>query len=93
MKQSLLIILAIIFIVICIVSGTILNIQAENREISKYNLEYEKYLNKEISGVEIATLISKVANQNEKNNVAKDEKKHYIDNNKNSIKIVKGNTR
>ena len=87
MKQSLLIILAIIFIVICIVSGTILNIQTENKEISKYNLEYEKYLNKEVLGTEVATLISKVIDQNEKNNVAKDEKKYYINNNQNSIKI------
>ena len=87
MKQSLLIILAIIFIVICIVSGTILNIQTENKEISKYNLEYEKYLNKEVLGTEVATLISKVIDQNEKNNVKKNEKGYFIENNENSIKI------
>lgn len=87
MKQSFLIILAIIFIVICIVSGTILNLKTENREINKYNLEYEKYLNKEILGTEVATLISKVIDQNEKNNVQKDEKGYYIENNGSSIKI------
>jgi hypothetical protein len=87
MKQSLFITLAIIFIVICIVSGAILNIQTEKKEISKYNLEYEKYLNKEVLGTEVATLINKVIDQNEKNNVAKNEKKYYIDNNQNSIKI------
>lgn len=87
MKQSFLIILAIIFIVICIVSGAIINLQAENKEISKYNLEYEKYLNKEILGTEIATLISKVIDQNERNNIQKDENGYYINNNQNSIKI------
>lgn len=87
MKQSLLIILAIIFIVICIVSGTIINFRAENKEINKYNLEYEKYLNKEILGTEIATLISKVIDQNERNNIQKDENGYYINNNQNSIKI------
>ena len=87
MKQSFLLILAIIFIVICIVSGTIINIQTENREISNYNSNYEKYLNKEIRGTEVATLINKVIDQNEKNNVQKDEKGYYIDNNQNSIKI------
>ena len=87
MKQSLLMILAIIFIVICIVSGTILNIQTERKEISKYNLEYEKYLNKEILGTEVATLINKVIDQNEKNNVKKNEKGYFIENNENSIKI------
>lgn len=87
MKQSLLMILAIIFIVICIVSGAIFNLKTENREISKYNLEYENYLNKEILGTEVATLISKVIDQNEKNNVKKNEKGYYIENNENSIKI------
>lgn len=87
MKQSFLLILAIIFIVICIVSGTIINIQTENREISNYNSNYEKYLNKEIRGTEVATLINKVIDQNEKNNVQKDERGYYIDNNQNSIKI------
>lgn len=87
MKQSFFIILAIIFIVICIVSGTILNLKTENREISKYNLEYEKYINKEILGTEVATLISKAIDQNEKNNVQKNEKGYYIENNENSIKI------
>lgn len=87
MKQSLLIILAIIFIVICIISATIINIQSENKVIKNQNREYEKYLNKEILGTEVATLISKVVDQNEKNNVQKDEKGYYIDNNQNSIKI------
>ena len=87
MKQSFLIILAIIFIVICIVSGAIFNLKTENREISKYNLEYENYLNKEILGTEVATLISKVIDQNEKNNVQKNEKGYYIENNGSSIKI------
>lgn len=87
MKQSLLIILAMIFIVICIVSGAIINLRAENKEINKYNLEYEKYLNKEVLGTEIATLISKVIDQNERNNIQKDENGCYINNNQNSIKI------
>ena len=87
MKQSLFIILAIIFIVICIISATIINIQSENKAIKNQNMEYEKYLNKEVLGTEIATLISKVVDQNEKNNIQKDEKGYYVDNNLNSIKI------
>ena len=87
MKQSLLIILAIIFIVICITSATILNLQTQKKAILQENLQYEKYLNKEVLGTEVATLISKVVDQNEKNNVQKDENGYYIDNNQNSIKI------
>jgi len=87
MKQTLLLILAVIFIVICIVCSNLINIQSQNEVIKKENYTYEKYLNKEILGTELATLISKVVDQNEKNNVQKDEKGHYINNQQNSIKI------
>lgn len=87
MKQSLLIVLAIIFIVICLVSATLINIQSEKNAVKQENTEYEKYLNKEILGTDVATLISKVVDQNEKNKVQKDENGYYIDNNQNSIKI------
>ena len=87
MKQSLFIILALLFIIICITCGFLINIRAENAQIKKENLEYEIYLNKEIEGTELATLISKAVNSNKKNNVLKDEKNYYIDNGENSIKI------
>ena len=84
---SILIILAIIFIIICVICLNIIDLQAQDKEIKKENLEYEKYLNKEILGSELATLISKVVDKNEKNKVQKDEKGYYIDNKENSIKI------
>lgn len=87
MKKTLLIILAIIFITICIICTSLINIRAQEAEIKKENMEYEQYLNKEILGTDVATLISKAVDKNEKNNVPKDEKGYYIDNGKNSIKI------
>lgn len=87
MKNTLLLILAIFFIIICIISGLLININSEKEAIKKENAQYEKYLNKEILGTELATLISKVTDQNEKNNIKKDEKGYYINNNENSIKI------
>ncbi len=87
MKHSLLIILATFFIIICIICVMIINIQSENNEIKKENAEYEEYLDKEISGTELATLISKAVDSNEKNNVEKDEQGYYISNDSNSIKI------
>jgi hypothetical protein len=82
-----LIILALIFIIICIVCLNIIDLQSQKKQIQKENLEYEKYINKEIIGTNLATLISKVIDQNEKNKVNKDEKGYYINNNINSIKI------
>lgn len=84
---SILMIFAIIFIIICIVCLNIINLQAEKRQMHQENLQYEKYLDKEILGTELATLISKVVDQNERNTVQKDQKGYYINNNYNSIKI------
>ena len=87
MKHTFLIILAILFITICVVSISLINMQTEKNEINKENLEYEQYLNKEILGTDIATLISKVVDYNERNSVLKDKNGYYIENEDNSIKI------
>lgn len=87
MKNSLLIILAIFFVIICLVSMHLINIQSKNKEIMQENKQYEEFLNKEILGTDLASLISKVVDKNEKNNILKDQKGYYINNNQNSIKI------
>ena len=87
MKNNLLIILAIIFIIICLACAFIIDKQSQKTQLQKENAEYEKYINKEIKGTELATLISKAVDHNETNYIAKDEKGHYINNNENSIKI------
>ena len=87
MKQSFLLILAIVFIIICIISLNLINMQNEKKQVKKENLEYEEYLNKEILGTKLATLISKAIDQNEKNMVQKNERGYYIENETNSIKI------
>jgi len=87
LKKSFLIITAIILIIIFIVLGYIFEAQAKQNEVISYNKQYENYLEKEIYGAEIATIINKVTEQNERNNVAKDENGYYIDNETNSIKI------
>lgn len=87
MKKSLFTVLLIIFIIICITYTYLINLKAEKAEIQKENMQYEQYLNKKILGTELATLISKVVDLNQRNGVAKDEKDYYINNEQNSIKI------
>lgn len=87
MKQSFLLVLIAIFIIICIICTVLINLQAEQDTIKKENGEFEKYLNKEILGTELASLISKVVDKNERNLVLKDERGYYIENSENSIKI------
>lgn len=87
MKNNFLLLLAILLILICITCLLLINIRAENTELKRENAEYEQYLNKEISGTELASLIDKVIDENKKNNVQKDDKEYFIENNENSIKI------
>jgi len=87
MNKTFFIMLAVFFIIICIICTFLINIRAEKQQIKNENMEYEEYLNKEILGTQLATLISKVVDINERNNVEKDEKGYYIDNEENSIKV------
>ena len=57
------------------------------RIIKKYNAPYEIYLNKTIQGSELATIINKAINLNETNNIKKNKKNYYIENDKDSLKI------
>ena len=87
MKKTFFIVSAVIFIIICMVYTFLIDLRAEKQEIEKDNMQYEQYLNQEILGTELATLISKVVDQNERNNIQKDEKGYYINNGETSIKI------
>lgn len=87
MKQTFFIILAFLFIVICLTCLFLINVRAEKSEINKENMEYEQYLNKKILGTDLATLISKVVDKNERNNIPKNEKGYFIDNGENSIRV------
>ena len=86
--KKILVTLILLFVII-IISGFALKINTEStvRELKNYNSEYEYYLNKKVYGVDLATLINKAVNLNEANNIEKDEKKHYIEDEENSIKI------
>ena len=77
MNKSFFIIPLILLIIIYTSCVFMINLKSEKNEITKENMEYEKYLNKQILGTELASLISKVVNQNEINNVLKDEKGYY----------------
>lgn len=87
MKKTFFILTAIILIVTFMALGFILQKRSNQDEIKAYNKNYEYYLNKNVYGTEVATLINKVVESNERNNVPKDDNGYYIDNNTNSIKI------
>lgn len=87
MKKLLAILLILFLIIIFSLYALKINKETEKRDLIKYNVEYENYLNKEIFGADLATLINKAVNLNEQNKIEKDEQKHFIENNSDSIKI------
>lgn len=87
MKKILVIIICLVIIILAVIFNKYINYKAEKNQITKYNIEFESYLEKQIYGTELTTVINKAVDNNEKNNVKKDEQGLYIQNNTNSIQI------
>lgn len=86
MKKIAIFLIAIIIIVSGI-SYMYLNYKANYNISQKTNKEFEKYIDEEIYGKELSTIINKAIDYNEKNEVEKDTKGNYIDDKENSINI------
>ncbi len=84
MKRYLILII-IVIIAITSMGYLYLNIQSSSNTIYALNKPYEELKNEIINGNNLATYINKIIDKNAKNNVKKDEKGYYIDNNNNSI--------
>lgn len=87
MEKTLFIIIAIFIATMAMTSVFYKNIENQQLQIQKENLQYTSYLEQTITGTDLATLINKAVYENDKNNVELDNKKHYIENDTNSIKI------
>lgn len=87
MKKTLFIITASFLCIILVLYIVLKNTQAKGRDAKKFNLVYEQYTGKEVYGTEIATLINKAVDNNEKYEVEKDKNGFYIDDDKYSVKI------
>ena len=88
MKKTLFIIIGTFLLIMLILALTLIGIQSRNRALSDINSEYEFYLNKEIYGTELAALINKAIDNNEKAEVEKDINGYYINNGQDSILIT-----
>lgn len=77
MKRKLLVILGIFIIILIFVVGLLYNYDKEVKKAQSFNKQYEVYREKIILGTDLATLLNKVADYNEKSNTNKDEKNRY----------------
>ena len=87
MKKTILLILAILAIIIATISYLYMTNKANYEMAQKQNVQYESYYQQEIYGPDLATLINKAVDDNNKNDVKKKKKGKYIENTTNSINI------
>ena len=74
--------IAIIIVVVTLMTRYF-SYEAEKNVITQENEEFEKYKDKEVYGLEVATLINKAVDKNTKNEIKQDDKKEFIQNTQN----------
>ena len=85
--KKIIIFCSIVLVIIATVWFNYMNYKSNYNSTLKENLEFEKLYQKEIYGTDLTTIINKVINSNEKNNVEISKEKKYINNDINSINI------
>ena len=84
--KKIIIFCSIVLVIIATVWYNCINYKSNYNSVVRENLEFKKLYQREIYGTDLTTIINKVINNNEKNNVEIRNKK-YINNDKNSINI------
>ena len=79
--------LIIVVIIVCIILFQYNSYKRDKNAIISENSEFEQYKNKVIYGIDLATIINKSIDKNEKNKVKKDKDGLFIENDENSIKV------
>ncbi len=87
MKKTLFIIIGVFAIIVLFLTFALINAKSANQGLRRINREYESFLNKNIYGTELATLINKSMEYNKEKHVEKDKDGFFKENNINSIKI------
>ena len=86
MKKFVVFLIVILVIISCI-AYIYLNYKANFYDARNQNMQYENYLDKEIYGSELASIINKAVDNNVKDKVSKDGNGIYQDNQTTSINI------
>ena len=85
--KKLAIIITLVLICLMMFGYKYFNFKSEYGQIKRRNAEYESYYQKVLYGSDIATIVNRAVNDNERNDVKKDSKGLYIDNATNSLKV------
>lgn len=85
--KKILIFLAIVVTIIIVALVNYSSYISEKNALKAENAEYEKYKDKEVYGLEVATIINKIVDKNTKNNIEKDDNRLFVQNDTNSIEL------
>lgn len=85
--KKFLIFFVIVIVIVSIIAVRYSSYKVEYDTIMQENAEFEQYKDKEIYGLDLATIINKVMDKNIKNEIPKDDKGMFIENDTNSIKM------
>lgn len=87
MKKTVFYIICIVIVICVMITGKLFSAKDYLVEIKKFNTKYEKYIDKEIIGTELASIINQAVDDNEYERIKKDENGRYIQNDVKSINI------
>ena len=87
MKKLFVILLIIFIVAIAPLMIRISEYKIQKGEIQEFNLQFEKYKDKTIQGIEVASLINNAVNNNEQNEIIKNEKGIYQEDDKYCMRI------
>ena len=87
MKKTIICLIIILVIITIVVVTCISENNRKISEIKENNQKYEMYLEKEVFGTDVTTVINKAMDDNQKRQIPKDEKGFFIENDTNSIKV------
>lgn len=85
--KKFLILFVIVIVIVSIIAVRYSSYKVEQDTIMQENAEFEQYKDKEIYGLDLATIINKVMDKNIKNEISKDDKGMFIENDTNSIRM------
>ena len=77
----------IIVIIICGILFQYNSYKRAKNNIASENSEFEQYINNDIYGIDLATIINKSIDKNKKNKIQKDNQGFFIENDENSIEV------
>ena len=87
MKKTLIIMLILFVAILAAMSITVVDLQQTGKQVKQFNQIFEEYKDKSLLGSEVASLINKAIDNNEKNQISKNDKGIYQEDGKYSVQI------